>query len=166
MGSRSSARSSHYQYVASLPRKRIGAGALFWDAAGRVLLVEPTYKPDWEIPGGTVEADESPAAACRREVLEELGLDRPVGRILAVDWISPQSEYPEGLMLLYDGGVLPDDDAARIRLPADELVSHAFVTADRIPDLAGPLLARRIAACLNSVATGTTLSLEDGRPVA
>ena len=27
--------------------------------------------------GGAVEADESPHAACRREVVEDLGLDRP-----------------------------------------------------------------------------------------
>lgn len=65
------------QYVASLARKRMAAGALFRDVAGRVLLVEPTYKENWEVPGGAVEQDESPTAACRREVLEELGLDRP-----------------------------------------------------------------------------------------
>ncbi|HEY6791280.1 MAG TPA: NUDIX domain-containing protein [Trebonia sp.] len=32
-----------------------------------------------------MEAEESPHAACRREVAEELGLDRPPGRVLAVD---------------------------------------------------------------------------------
>ncbi|WP_412102692.1 NUDIX domain-containing protein [Plantactinospora sp. KLBMP9567] len=36
-----------------------GRGLLFTDPAGRVLLVEPTYKEHWEIPGGCVEADES-----------------------------------------------------------------------------------------------------------
>ncbi|MCW2930382.1 MAG: ADP-ribose pyrophosphatase, partial [Actinomycetia bacterium] len=60
------------QYVASLARKRMAASALFRDEAGRVLLVEPTYKPVWDLPGGAVEAEESPHAACRREVREEL----------------------------------------------------------------------------------------------
>ena len=54
---------------------RVAAGALFLDAEGRVLLVHPTYKDTWDIPGGYVERGESPAAACRREVLEELGID-------------------------------------------------------------------------------------------
>lgn len=48
------------QYVANLNRKRMAAGVLFRDVLGRVLLVEPSYKPNWEIPGGAVEADEPP----------------------------------------------------------------------------------------------------------
>jgi 8-oxo-dGTP diphosphatase len=59
---------------------------VFTDAAGRVLLVRPTYKEHWEIPGGMVEASESPHEAPAREVAEELGIDRPVGRLLCVDW--------------------------------------------------------------------------------
>ena len=63
-------------YVASLARKRMAAGALCRDRAGRVLLVDPVYRETWDLPGGAVEAEESPQAACRREVTEELGLDR------------------------------------------------------------------------------------------
>ncbi|MGH3757484.1 NUDIX domain-containing protein [Actinophytocola sp.] len=70
------------QYVAGLARKRMAAGVLFRDKAGRVLLVEPSYKPNWEIPGGAVEADESPWDAAVRELGEELGWDRPLGRLL------------------------------------------------------------------------------------
>jgi len=56
------------------------------DGDGNVLLVNPTYKPGWELPGGVVEADESPADACRREVREELGLDVEVGELMCVDY--------------------------------------------------------------------------------
>ncbi|MFD1145643.1 hypothetical protein [Saccharothrix hoggarensis] len=34
------------QYVAGLARKRMAAGVLFRDRAGRVLLVEPCVRPD------------------------------------------------------------------------------------------------------------------------
>ena len=53
---------------------RASAGAAFFDASGRILLVDPTYKPGWNLPGGAVDDGETPRAACVREVAEELGL--------------------------------------------------------------------------------------------
>lgn len=99
-------------------------------------------------------------------MIEELALDRPVGRVLAIDWVPSRPERTEGLMLVYDGGVLPPADIKAIRLPADELASCAFVEPERIPELASALLARRIATCLKAIAAGTTISLENGHPVA
>jgi hypothetical protein len=60
------------QYVASLARKRMAASAFLRDAAGRVLLVDPVYKKPWDLPGGAVEAEESPHAACRRPEVHSL----------------------------------------------------------------------------------------------
>lgn len=57
-----------------MARPRVAAGALFLDAAGRVLLVRPTYKRHWDITGGYVGPGESPRAACIREIHEELGI--------------------------------------------------------------------------------------------
>ncbi|MGH3280529.1 MAG: NUDIX domain-containing protein, partial [Trebonia sp.] len=64
----------HDEYVASLPRKRMAVAALIRDADDRALLVSPTYEGSWLVPGGVVDAGESPHAACRREVAEETGL--------------------------------------------------------------------------------------------
>jgi 8-oxo-dGTP pyrophosphatase MutT (NUDIX family) len=99
----------------------MAAGALFRDESGRVLLVDPVYRETWDLPGGAVGAEESPHAACRREVAEELGLDRPPGRVLAVDWVPSRPERPEGLIVVYDGGVLTAADAKTIIVPDDEL---------------------------------------------
>jgi ADP-ribose pyrophosphatase YjhB (NUDIX family) len=154
------------QYVASLARKRMAAGALFRDEAGRVLLVDPTYKPVWDLPGGATEHEESPYAACRREVAEELGLDRPPGRVLAVDWVPSRPERPEGLIVVYDGGVLSPEEVGEITLRDGELAGYEFVDPAGVGERVTPLLARRIAACLDAVAAGTVASLENGTPVA
>ena len=71
--------------VDHIARAEAAAGALFVDGDGQVLIVEPTYKPRWEIPGGAVERGETPRAACERELQTGLGLDLPVGRLLVVD---------------------------------------------------------------------------------
>ena len=143
----------------------MAAGALFRDEDGRVLLVDPTYKPTWDLPGGAVEKEESPYAACRREVAEELGLDRPPGRVLVVDWVPSRPERPEGLIVVYDGGVLASDEVAAITLPDGELAGYQFVKPGEVAEWVSPLLARRIAACVDALVAGTVISLEDGCPV-
>jgi 8-oxo-dGTP pyrophosphatase MutT (NUDIX family) len=149
-------------YVASLARKRMAAGALCRDSEGQVLLVDPVYRDTWDLPGGAVEAEESPQAACRREVAEELGLDRPVGRVLAMDWVPSRPGRPEGLIVVYDGGVLTMDEVAAITVPAGELAGFAFVSSGQVAGRVTPLVARRIRASLQALASGTVASLEDG----
>jgi 8-oxo-dGTP pyrophosphatase MutT (NUDIX family) len=139
---------------------RAAAGALFLDGAGRLLMVEPTYKPTWEIPGGGVEPGETPRAACVRELQEELGLALEPGRLLVVDW-APRDGV-DRVLFVFDGGVLAPD--AQISLPADELASWAYVQVDEVPARAAPRLARRIAAALVARAEGATRYLEYGAP--
>jgi len=152
-------------YTATLPRKRMGAGVLFQDGADRVLLVEPVYKDYWELPGGAVEADESPYEAARREVKEELGMVLAPDRLLVVDWVPPTAGRTEGVMFVFDGGVLDPKASAEIRLPADELRSWAWCTIAEAQERLTPLLGRRAVAALEAAASGITRYLEDGQPV-
>ncbi len=89
------------EFHASLPRKRMGAGVVFINARQQVLLVNPTYKPTWELPGGAVEHDESPRDAARREVGEELGLNIDVGPMICIDYNETTDGYLESLMFLF-----------------------------------------------------------------
>lgn len=61
------------------------AGAVVRDEHGRLLVVLRGRPPGaglWSIPGGRVEAGETPAAAAAREVLEETGLVVEIGAVL------------------------------------------------------------------------------------
>jgi ADP-ribose pyrophosphatase YjhB (NUDIX family) len=82
---------------------RVSAGALLVDEYGRVLLVEPTYKSYWDVPGGYIEPGESSLAACVREVREELGIEPPIGPLLVVDWAQAEKEGDKILFILAGG---------------------------------------------------------------
>ena len=124
----------------TLPRKITAAGALFTDTGGKVLLVVPTYKTVWEIPGGTIEANESPQQACKREVREELGIDIPIGRLLRLNYREESEDHSEILLFLFDGGVLDAEQIATIELPPDELSSFHFLTLDEAKEKLIPSL--------------------------
>jgi len=153
---------AHDDFTATLPRKRMGAAALLSDDQGRTLLVEPTYTDYWEIPGGVVEADESPYTAVIRELKEELNLSVQPGRLLLTDWVPPQPDRTEGLMLVFDGGILTSAQAEQIRLPAEELRSWAWCGEREAGERLSELLARRIAAARRARAEGVAVYLENG----
>ncbi|MFI9559100.1 NUDIX domain-containing protein [Nonomuraea endophytica] len=127
-------------------RKRVGADVLIRDERGRVLLVDPRYKPDWDLPGGMAEANESPAAAARREIKEELGLDLQIGRLLVVDWVPPHGPWDDSLMFIFDGGTI-----TKLLRPIDDEVDEVqFVTESEARDLLRPYVWRRLQAALTS----------------
>lgn len=155
-------------YIAGLPRVLAGAGVIFRDAEGRLLLVEPNYRDTWILPGGTVESDrgESPRQAARRETAEEIGLDIEPGRLLAVDWVRGTGRPPL-VSYLYDGGVLDAGRFAAIRLQQEELLSWRLVHWDEAQTLVNRELALRIGAALKALADGRgPAELEDGVPPA
>ncbi|HEX7996182.1 MAG TPA: NUDIX hydrolase, partial [Streptosporangiaceae bacterium] len=80
-----------------IPAIPVSAGALIFDRKGRLLILKPTYKSGWTIPGGVMEADgESPWQACKREVREECGLIVGTGRLACVDFRRPRPGRPGG----------------------------------------------------------------------
>jgi 8-oxo-dGTP pyrophosphatase MutT (NUDIX family) len=152
---------SDISYIASVTRVRAAAGVILQDQAGRVLVVHPTYKDVWEVPGGMVEPDESPADACTREVREELGLSLPTGALLCVDWVPASPPWDGGLMFVFDGGVLTPDQIAAMRLCPDELDRFEFIEPGRLGEVLIPRLARRVAAAVAAIGRGGVY-LEDG----
>jgi 8-oxo-dGTP pyrophosphatase MutT (NUDIX family) len=151
------------------PERKIGAGALFRDHDGRVLLVNPTYKPPWEIPGGVVEEGESPRECAIRELGEELGWSGDLGRLLVVDYLPDLGGRGDRILFIFDGGVVENPEAfvAAAELPPDELSEARFVDLDVDGgDYLGPGMVRRVREAKGHALAGTTGYLEFGHPEA
>ncbi|MFC6596393.1 NUDIX hydrolase [Kitasatospora paranensis] len=153
--------SEHSEAVA---QPRTTAGVLFFDDTGRVLLVKPTYKPGWEIPGGYVHPGETPSEAAAREVREELGVTPPIGRLLAADW-APHPTEGDKLLFVFDGGTLSPEWLAEINLDGVEIDAYAFHEIDRVDAHLIPRMARRVHAACAARATAGIAYLEHGAPL-
>ena len=147
-----------------VPRVPASAGALIFDEHGRLLILKPSYKKGWTIPGGQIEAaGESPWAACQREAREECGLEVSHGRLVCVDYRPPKPTRSGGVRFLFDCGAFTDRQLNAITLQDGEIVAYRLTTlAEALTLLSGPLR-RRVSA---SAGTERCLYLENGRPVA
>ena len=101
----------------------------------------------------------SPAAACHRELKEELGLDRVPVRLISVDW-APNEREGDKILFMFDCGTLGSDEA-RIKLPADELDRWEWVELGQLDDYVIERIANRVRA---AVGTPSVTYLEYGHP--
>lgn len=113
------------------------AAGLIWRSDGYVLISQrlpnDTHAGCWELPGGKIEAGETPAEAVVREIEEELGVHSEAGNEFArVTW-----EYPGkvvtlvGLHVRYLEGDPEAREVAQWRwVHPDEMLSYSFPEAN------------------------------------
>ena len=144
-------------WLDAYPLVPASAGAMIFDRAGRLLILKPTYKSGWTIPGGVMEADgESPWQACRREVREETGLDVTSGRLACVDFRRPKPGNPGGIRFLFDCGRLSDAALKAVTLQAEEISEHRLVPMKEALTLLRKPIRRRVRAARKSAGAPAT----------
>ena len=149
--------------VPGLPAIPVSAGALIFDRENRLLILKPTYKSGWTIPGGIMEADgETPWQACRREVREETGIEVRQGQLACMDFRPPRPGRPGGIRFLFRCDEVDDRDLAAIVIQPEEISAYQILAlTDALPLLRRPIQRRVRAACESR----GLVYLEDGRPV-
>ena len=151
---------SRRQYLNRLPKKRMGAGCLFFDREGKILILKPTYRDKWLLPGGVIEANESPRQACIREVKEETGIECQPIRLLCVDYVSDRPHKIESIQFVFYGGTL--SNKMQLDLPNREIASYQFVESSAALSMLGIPSQRRLSSCLPHLDSQITLYLENG----
>ncbi|MEO3752539.1 NUDIX hydrolase [Streptomyces sp. B6B3] len=146
-------------------RKRVAADVILRDESGRILLVNPTYKEGWDLPGGMVEANESPTDAAHRELLEELGIRPELRGLLLMDWDPPHGPWDDQFVLIFDGGTLSPAQAAGLSPHDDELSACAFFRPEDAIAALRPRIRERVAQALAALIEGEPRYLEAGRPL-
>ncbi len=124
------------------PRKRHAYGGVVFDAAGRILLREPSGHfggYTWTFPKGRPQPGEEPAATARREVLEETGIATTIVAELPGSFAGETTENTYFLMLLdRDTGRQPAETAAirwATEAEARRLIGQTSSTVGRARDL-------------------------------
>jgi 8-oxo-dGTP pyrophosphatase MutT (NUDIX family) len=105
-----------------------GAVVVLWHA-GRVLLIRTSYLPIWTVPGGGVEAGETPAAAARRELLEEIGLRVPPDALHPAMEVEHLWQFRRDRIHIFEAEL---DAPPLLRLDNREVIEARFVDPSEI----------------------------------
>lgn len=149
------------KYYASLDKKRISVGALYFNSKGELLIVKPNYKDHWIVVGGTVDKDESPLEAIIRETTEETSLYIKNLRLVSVEYRQLGSYQNEALFFLFYGGKLSKKQIKQINLPADELDEFKFVPIPEAVELLSDTAGHKLALCLEAIKNKTVIYHEN-----
>ncbi|MFW0178932.1 NUDIX domain-containing protein [Rothia sp. P7208] len=145
------------QFIATLPTRRMAAGALIRNEKNEFLAVQPNYRDGWALPGGTVETGEAPQRGCFREVLEEVGLDLTPGRLLVIFHGLQMGVWGDSSYYFYDGGVIDSDTP--INVQSEELLGYRWVALDDAAQYFKHSLADRLRTCYEALETGQMIEL-------
>lgn len=116
----------------------VGVMAVVFDEAGRVLVLEHTYRNryPWGLPGGWLGGGERLETALARELAEETGLDITVGEVFYAQSSRRRPHLDICFLCRYHGGTFrPDAEIAAMRfcapdnLPPDMLPSQQRIVA-------------------------------------
>lgn len=141
-------------------RKRVAADVLIRDESDRILLVNPTYKDYWDIPGGMAESNEPPRKAAERELVEELGISITVGRVLVLDWIGPHGPWDDQLVFIFDGGTLTGEQLNNVRAIDPEITEFAMLDPEEAVRRLRPDMAQRLSRAQQALSSGHVDYLE------
>lgn len=130
--------------AASFARKRCSVGALVPDSQGRLLILRPSYRPEWLLPGGVVEEGESPGQALARELHEEIGLAATLLGLACVDYVPACDRYTEAMHFLFHCAAVDDATARALRPDGSEIVELLFAHPDQCDALLAPTISRRL----------------------
>lgn len=159
------------EFYESLPKKRIGVTAVI-SYRHQYLVLKPSYVVEpldnpqarnWVLPGGIVEAEESPLEGLHREIKMQLGLSINPLRLMSVDYIHNIDSRGEYLQFLFEVQELNESEAQSLQLDKIDFKDFEFMDLEKAIILLTLPAARRLEKALLAQQVGLTHTyLEDG----
>lgn len=124
----------HKEWLKSRSNKIVSAAGILTRDDGKFLLVKPSYKDEWLLPGGGVDEKEHPKQACIREFMEEVNLKVD---IIGLELVSSKIfEYEETIFesfnFLFE---VSCRDLSDLKLDGNEIVDFRWVDFDEAKTL-------------------------------
>lgn len=135
----------HAWFLARRPMTLGARGVVYDEAAKAVFLIEHTYVPGWQLPGGGVEPGETMLQALARELGEEGNIELtgpPILRSIHQNRHATKRDHVAVYLVTRFRQTAP-------KLPDREIKGAGFFALDALPDDTTPGTRRRIAEAID-----------------
>ena len=121
----------HANWIEETHKRISSSGVMLEDLEGKLLVVKANYKSYWTLPGGLIDAGETPKEAAIREVFEEVGIrlvESDLSFVLVADRMSNNLQTYQFLFK----AILTEQAKKAIVLQAAEIDEYALVTRSQV----------------------------------
>lgn len=152
------------EYYKAVPKKRISSGVLLLNQRYEILILKPSYKDHWSVPGGMLENYESPREGAVREVSEEIGLKLGDLKFLCVEYTNKTEKKDDDIFFLFYGGKLTPAEIKDIKIDNDEISEYLFAKPEEVVKLFAKtgVLSKIILKAIKVLKDNEPVYLEDG----
>lgn len=150
-------------FYQNLPKKRMACGVIFFNNKEEILIVKPSYKDHWSIPGGVIDLNESPRQAAIREIKEEISLNIDKIDLLSIDYYRNANSFKgEAIHFTFFGKKLDENLIKQIQVDGQEIVEFQFIAMEKALTLVSKEMSKRIVMAMKAIENGRILYLEEG----
>jgi len=142
--------------------KEVSSRGIFINGENKILLVKPLVGKNWLVPGGRVESKESPVSGCKREIMEEIGLEWKVFDFCAVDYNRNDDDDKDTVCFVFYCGIIESDLESKIILQDGEINDYGFFSIEETESLMSSRGYNRLKNAFEAKLNGGVVYLEDG----
>lgn len=154
------------KYYNKQPKKRIGAGILFFNDKNEVLIIKPTYLDKWIWIGGSCENNETPKTTALRECQEEIGLKPSSIWLAFVNYLPPQpTGQSDIIQFLFTCDIVDNNFINKLKLQKVEVETARFIPIDDLDLYMHEYRARAIKTYWKNKQNKATIYMEDGAQI-
>ena len=147
-----------FAYIESLPKKLVGAACVLMNEHKDILIMKPSYREGWLLPGGPLNEFESPSHGCIRKTMEEAGLTIEGPQLIGVFHSLRRSDDKrryESVHFIFYGGILDENARQEITIESKSFESYKFVTREDAVSMLSFPLNERVKQSLAAMDKGT-----------
>ncbi len=118
--------SCYKTWMSTLAKRHTASGAFIFSAQNQLLILKPSYKDGWNLPGGVSDQFESPYQTVIRECKEETNLDIHIKDLVLIDYSRKIiDDYEHDYIEFYFTATVKN--LSEIQIDKEEIIDYKFV---------------------------------------